>query len=103
MARLALDSDSTVGEPFYPEARFIVAVKGTISGNLFVQIADRNDDLDESASWENAQEESFDADIKQKIFAGSPGYAYRINAANAGPTVTWDYVYTSTVARTLLD
>ena len=106
MARVALElttADGASGDAFYPEARFMVAVNGTISGNLFVEIADRNDDMTADASWDNAHEESFDAMVKQKIFAGSPGYAYRVTAA-AGPIkVTWDYVYTSTVPRGILD
>ena len=109
MARVALDTladnDAAVSDPFYPEGRFMVVVNGTITGDIFVEIADRSDDLSVASSWNNAQEDTFDATIRQKVFVGSPGYAYRINSAanNMGVKVSWDYVYTSTVARTLLD
>lgn len=93
MARSALATTETVGDPFYPIVDFLVVVNGSISGDLFVEVADRDDDLTVSASWDRAHENSFSDTMKQKIFAGSPGYAYRINAANSGPKVTWDYTY----------
>lgn len=92
MARLALPTTESTGDPFYPIAEFIVVVRGSISGDLHVQVADRDDDLTDNSNWDNAHDASFSDTVKQKIFAGSSGYAYRINAANSGPKVTWDYV-----------
>ena len=103
MARLALPTTVSTGDPFYPNAEFTVAVNGSISGNIFVEVADRSDDLTSAASWDNAHEISFSDTVRQKVFAGSPGYAYRINAANSGSKVTWDYVYKAYFNYNVLD
>jgi len=97
MARLALPTSDATGDPFYPMVSFVVVAHGSFSGDLFVQVADRNDDLTLSASWDNAHAETLSTSTRQKIFAGSPGYAYRIKAASSGAKVTWDYIYESIV------
>lgn len=103
MARLALPTTESTGDPFYPICQFLVAVNGSISGDLFVEIADKSDDLTQDSSWDNAHEDSFSNTVKQKVFVGSPGYAYRIKAANSGPKVTWDYIFEPIINYNVLD
>jgi len=103
MARTVLSATETTSDAFYPQAQFIVVVSGNISGDIFVQIADTDVDLTVDSNWQNAHEESFDGATRQKVFVGSSGYAYRINADNAGPTVTWDYTYIGTANFNILD
>ena len=94
MAHSLLESDAATGvsQSFEPQCDFQVAVIGSFSGNIFVQIADVDSDLTNDNNWVNAHTASFTDTDRVKVFLASRGLAYRVNAANVGPRVIWSHI-----------
>ena len=92
MAHQILTNSQQNGDVFHPESDFAVRVVGNISGNVYVQIANKDSDGSVSNDWVNAHSDSFDANNRVKVFEASRGYAYRVQVANAGPTADWAHL-----------
>lgn len=92
MAHQILTATATESDIFHPTADFVVTVHGSISGNVFLQVADKDaEGIVDSNTWINAGE-SFTDGERVRAYRASRGYAYRLNLANAGPIARWAHL-----------